>query len=309
MIPQAFLARFYRPGAGLRLIGALLVAATLSACSSSGALDVKPTVSPPAAVAADGEKYAALVIDAAGGKVLYAVNERAPRYPASLTKMMTLYILFEAMQDGRVNTATLIPVSVSAASQAPSKLGLRAGETIDVDTAIRALAVKSANDVAAAVGEYFGGGTEAGAAALMTAKARSLGMNSTTFRNSSGLPDPQQTTTARDMAVLGLALMKRFPQHYHYFSDTSFSFRGKTVKGHNDMLGRVQGVDGIKTGYIRASGFNIVTSVSRNGRRLIVVVMGGETARKRNDHVEELIERYLPSSPFATPSAALSTGL
>ncbi|MBD0413688.1 D-alanyl-D-alanine carboxypeptidase family protein [Oryzicola mucosus] len=291
-----------------RIAAALLVAASLAGCSTSNTLEVKPTASVTASSFVDG-KYAALVIDAANGKVLYAVNERSPRYPASLTKMMTLYILFEALQSGQVNMATQIPVSVSAASQPPSKIGLRPGETIDVDTAIRALAVKSGNDVAAAVGEYFGGGTEEGAAALMTAKARSLGMNATTFRNASGLPDPLQTTTARDMAVLGLALQKRFPQHFHYFSDTQFAFKGKVIRGHNDMLGRVQGVDGIKTGYIRASGFNIVTSVNRGGRRLIVVVMGGDTARKRNAHVEELIERYLPSSPFAQPSAVLSTGL
>lgn len=264
----------------------------LAACSTSEALRVEPTAMPTPSYG-QSEKYAALVIDASSGRTLYAVNPTAGRYPASLTKMMTLYMLFEAMQSGRVNRATLIPVSDHAARQPPSKLRLRAGEAIDVDTAIRALATKSANDVAAAVGEFLGGGSEEQFASMMTAKARQLGMRSTTFRNASGLPDPMQVTTARDMATLGMALRHRFPDKFAYFSQTSFGFRGKNVRGHNDLIGRVEGVDGIKTGYIRASGFNIVTSVRSGGKSLIVVVMGGRSARARNDEVEALIARYL----------------
>ena len=281
-----------------RIAALFVVAALVAGCSTtSETLNV-------AAPQAAPEKYAAIVVDASNGRTLFQAYSTAPRYPASLTKMMTLYLLFEAMQQGRANKATAMPVSANAASQPPSKLGLRRGEQLDVEAAIRALATKSANDVAVVVGEYLGG-TEEGFARQMTAKARQLGMTSTTFRNASGLPDPEQRTTARDMAVLGMALRKHFPQHYSYFSATDFTFRGKRVRGHNDLLGRVNGVDGIKTGYIRASGFNIVTSVNADGRKLIVVVMGGDTARKRNDHVEELIVRYLPQASGGSIASSL----
>ena len=160
-------------------------------------------------------------------------------------------------------------------------------------SAILALVIKSANDVAVAVAEYLGG-TEQEFAQMMTAKARSIGMRDTTFRNASGLPEAEQSTTARDMALLGMSLRKRFPAQFAYFSSQSFSFSGRTIRGHNELLKSVAGVDGIKTGYIRASGYNICTSVGRGGRRLIVVVMGGDTAKSRNAHVEELIDRYLP---------------
>lgn len=240
-------------------------------------------------------KYAAIVVDANNGNTLFQSSATAPRYPASLTKMMTLYMLFEAMEQGRVGGSTQIPVSAYAAARPPSKMGFRAGEAISVQSAIQALCTKSANDVAVAVAEYLGG-TEDQFAAMMTAKARQLGMTGTVFGNASGLPDDGQRTTARDMALLGMALRSRFPNQYSYFSEREFAFRGKLVKGHNDMLGRVHGVDGIKTGYIRASGYNIVTSVQADGRRLVVVVMGGQSARARNAHVEELIARYLPSA-------------
>lgn len=256
------------------------------------------TAAPPEsvlAVPAAPQKYAAIVVDASTGKQLFEVNSTAQRYPASLTKMMTLYLLFEALESGRVSKETQIPVSGHAASQPPTKLRFRPGETIDVDSAIRAIVVKSANDVAVAVGEYLGG-SEDQFAAMMTAKARQLGMTSTIFRNASGLPDGGQVTSARDMAVLGIALRHRFPQHFHYFSESDFMFRGRLVRGHNDMLGRVRGVDGIKTGFIRASGYNIVTSYSADGRQLIVVVMGADSARQRNDHVEALIQRSLTAT-------------
>lgn len=272
---------------GLTLV---LLAAFLSACSTQSALEsVAPLSS---------DKYAAIVVDANTGKVLFDRNSRELRYPASLTKMMTLYMLFEALETGRVDPAAQLPVTAFAASKPPSRLGLRPGQHIDVQTAILALCVRSANDVATVVAEYLGD-SEARFAEMMTAKARQLGMNSTTFRNASGLPDADQRTSARDMAVLSTALRKRFPQHYHYFSNREFSYAGKVIRGHNDLLGRVDGVDGLKTGYIRASGFNLATSAGRGGRRIVAVVMGGETARARNAHMEELIEMYLPKASLA----------
>jgi D-alanyl-D-alanine carboxypeptidase len=240
-------------------------------------------------------KYAAIVVDANEGRALFAVNASEPRYPASLTKMMTLYMLFEALDSGRVRLDTPIPVSAYAAGRPPSRLGLRPGQTIDVETAIRALVIKSANDVASAVAEYLGG-SESGFAQMMTANARALGLSGTTFRNASGLPDPGQISTARDMARLGLLLRARFPHYYHYFRQTQFVHGGRTIRGHNELLRTLPGADGIKTGYIRASGFNVATSVSRHGKNLLVVVTGGDTAAKRNAHVTELVERYLPAA-------------
>lgn len=265
----------------------------LAGCSTSETL--RPPPAPITTSFASTSKYAAIVVDANNGRALFQSSATAPRYPASLTKMMTLYMLFEAMEQGRVNASTQIPVSAYAAARPPSKIGFRAGETISVQSAIQALCTKSANDVAVAVAEYFAG-TEDQFAVQMTAKARQLGMGGTVFRNASGLPDDRQRTTARDMAVLGIALRNRFPTQFGYFSAREFAFRGKLVRGHNDLLGRVRGVDGIKTGYIRASGYNIVTSVQADGRRLVIVVMGGESAKARNAHVEELIARYLPAA-------------
>jgi D-alanyl-D-alanine carboxypeptidase len=267
----------------------LLLLVVLAGCSAADTL----TLPPPTEFAAS--KYAAVVIDANTGKMLYGVGSTSPRYPASLTKMMTLYLLFEAMDQGRVSRDTVIPVSAHAASMPPTKLHFKPGETIDIDSAIRAMVTKSANDAAVAVGEYLGG-TETRFAGLMNQKARQLGMLATTFQNASGLPDPAQHTTAYDMARLSLALRQRFPQYYYYFSIESFAFRGKLIKGHNKVLDTVAGADGIKTGYIRASGFDIATSVSRNGRKLIVVVMGGDTAKARNQRVAELVERYMPEA-------------
>ena len=266
---------------------ALVVALSLAAgCTTQSAMNsvVAPLPS---------EKYAAIVIDASNGEVLYERNSRELRYPASLTKMMTLFMLFEALDRDMVSLDTPITVSANAARKPPSKIGFRAGQTIDVRSAILALCVRSANDVAAAVAEHLGGSEER-FAAMMTARARELGMVSTTFRNASGLPDEGQRTTARDMAVLSVALRQRFPHHYHYFANREFAYAGKVIRGHNDLLGRVPGVDGLKTGYIRASGFNLATSVGRGGRRIVAVVMGGETAKSRNAHMEQLIETYLP---------------
>lgn len=272
----------------IRLALAVAVALVLSACTTGSptrVLQIQPIQS---------EKYAAIVVDANTGRTLYSASADQIRYPASLTKMMTIYMLFEALDSGRISKSTQIPISAYAASRPPTKMGIKAGGSIDVDSAIRALVVRSANDIAAAVGEYLSG-SEAQFAANMTAKARSLGMSKTTFRNASGLPDAGQQTCARDMALLGMALRQRFPHHYAYFSTREFAYGGKIVRGHNKLLD-TGGVDGIKTGYIRASGFNIVTSVNRNGKRLIVTVMGGESANGRNAHVQELIQRYLPAA-------------
>ncbi|KQZ00665.1 hypothetical protein ASD45_07215 [Pseudolabrys sp. Root1462] len=242
-----------------------------------------------AAVSAYNPPTASIVIDGNSGKVLQASNADAPRHPASLTKMMTLYLLFERLDSGKVKLNSEMPVSAHAAAQAPSKMGLKPGETIQVESAIKSIVTKSANDVAVVIGEYLGG-DEPSFARMMTAKARMLGMTQTTYRNASGLPNDEQVTTARDQALLGRALQDRFPNYFGYFSTRSFVFHGRTVRGHNRLLGSVDGVDGIKTGYIRASGFNIVTSVNRDNRHIVAVVFGGRTARARDGLVRNLID-------------------
>ncbi|WP_274425612.1 D-alanyl-D-alanine carboxypeptidase family protein [Chelativorans sp. YIM 93263] len=270
----------------LRQLAFVLAALVLLAgCSTTSVLS--PAVDP-----LESDKYASVVIDANSGRILFESASNEPRHPASLTKMMTLYLLFEAMDAGLLDRYSQIPISAEAASRPPSKLGLKPGQSIDVQTAILALCVKSANDVAAAVAEYLGGSEEQ-FAAMMTVKARQLGMHSTTFRNASGLPDSDQITTAHDMAVLAVALRTHFPHQYHNFANRSFEYGGKTIRGHNHLLSR-EGVNGIKTGYIRASGFNVATSAARGGRRIIAIVMGGESAKERDGHMEELIEHYLP---------------
>ncbi len=251
------------------------------------------------------EKYASIVVDATTGDVLYAVNPDARRYPASLTKMMTLYVLFEDLERGRYRLDSRLSVSANAATQPPSRIGLRPGDTISVEDAIEALVTKSANDAAAAIGENVAGSVPA-FADRMTRTARAIGMTNTRFRNANGLPDPGQYTTARDMMKLGVALQVRFPTYYGYFQTRSFTFRGRTMGNHNNLLGRVEGVDGIKTGYINASGFNLVSSVKRDGRRLVAVVMGGRTARTRDAHMIQLIERFLPR---AQPGRGFDGGL
>jgi D-alanyl-D-alanine carboxypeptidase len=235
---------------------------------------------------------ASIVIDVNSGKVLEADNADARRHPASLTKIMTLYLLFEQMEAGKMKLTTEMPVSAHAAAQAPSKLGLKPGDTIDVGTAIGAIVTKSANDVAVIVAEAIGG-TELEFAKMMTAKAHALGMDHTNYHNASGLPDDLQVTTARDQAILGRAIQDRFPKYYHYFSTRMFTWHGKHMRNHNHLLGRVDGVDGIKTGYIHDSGFNIVVSVHRGDRRLIVVVFGGSSGRERDARATSLITKTL----------------
>ncbi len=250
-------------------------------------------------------KYAAIVIDANTGKVLHSSKADAPRYPASLTKMMTLYMVFEALDRKRISKKTRVRFSKYSASKPPSKLGIRAGRSISVEQAILALVTKSANDVAAAVGEKLGG-SEAGFARMMTAKAKQLGMNSTRFRNASGLPDRKQVTTARDMAKLGLALREHFPHHYRYFSTRSFRYGKRRYGNHNRLLGRVRGVDGIKTGYTRASGYNLVTSVKHGKRRIVAVVMGGRSGKTRNAAMTKLVRKYLPRASKRSRGALIA---
>ena len=235
-------------------------------------------------------RYAAIVLDADTGKVLHASNPDTRNYPASLTKMMTLYLVFEALKSGKLSLQDRLPVSARAAGMAPSKLGVKRGESITVETAILALVTKSANDAAVVVAEALGG-TEAHFARAMTKKARQIGMKRTTFRNASGLPNRRQLSTARDMATLSRRLVKDFPRQYRYFSRERYRFRGKEYKNHNSLLRTYPGTDGIKTGYIRASGFNLAASVSRNGKRLIGVVFGGKTAKSRDRHMAKLLER------------------
>ncbi len=234
-------------------------------------------------------KYAAIVVDANSGEVLYAKKADSPRYPASITKVMTLYLAFEAISQGRLHLNEYIPVSRHAAAQAPTKLGIRAGQSIKVDDAIRAAAVKSANDMAVALAERIGG-SEARFAALMTLRAQELGMTRTHFANASGLPDREQISSARDIAILSRAVMRDYPQYYAYFGQKQFMFNGQSLKNHNGLLGKMPGVDGLKTGFTSASGFNLAASAVRDNRRLIAVVLGGNSTAARDNHVEDLLD-------------------
>ena len=233
-------------------------------------------------------KYAAIVVDSHSGRVLHSVNADTRNFPASLTKMMTLYMVFEALDDGRLSMDQQLPVSRRAAGQTPSRLGVKAGGSLSVRNAIGALVVKSANDAATVVAEALGG-TEVKFAQMMTKKARELGMRSTTFRNASGLPNRGQLSTARDMSVLAVALLNDFPGHYAVFSSPNFKYGGRTYSSHNNLLKSYTGTDGIKTGYTRASGFNLVASVERDGHRLIGVVFGGRTARSRDAQMKKIL--------------------
>lgn len=248
-------------------------------------------------------RYSSIVIDADTGAVLHQDSADAIRYPASLTKMMTLYMLFEAMERGKMSLDTPMKVSAHAASMPQTNVALRTGDQIKVRDAIPALIVRSANDVAAVVAEALGG-SEANFGRMMTDKAHQLGMRSTTFRNASGLPNGEQKTTARDMVTLSTRLMKDFPKYYHYFSTQSFSYKGVTYNSHNRMVRNVPGVDGLKTGFIRASGFNVATSAKRGNRRVVAVVMGGHTAAARDQHMAQLIDRSLNSGNRANQVAS-----
>lgn len=235
-------------------------------------------------------RYASIVIDFETGKTLHQTNADTRNYPASLTKMMTLYLAFEALERGRLKLRQKLPVSRRAAGMPPSRLGLKPGDTITVEEVILALVTKSANDAAVVMAEALGT-SEARFAKMMTKKARMLGMKRTTFRNASGLPNRGQRSTARDMAKLARALISDHPDRYEYFATESFTFRGRSYRNHNNLLKRYKGTDGIKTGYIRASGFNLTASAVRNGRRLIAVVFGGKTPRSRDRHIADLLDR------------------
>ncbi len=235
---------------------------------------------------------ASIVVDGNTGEVLQASNADALRHPASLTKIMTLYLLFERLDAGKIKLDTPLKVSEHAAEQAPTKLGLKPGQTIAVEDAIKAVVTKSANDAAVTIAENLGG-DESEFSKLMTQKARALGMSRTTYVNASGLPDDDQITTARDQALLGRAIQERFPRYYRYFSTEEFVYHGRAMRNHNHLLGVVGGVDGIKTGYTRDSGFNLVTSVHRDGRYVVAVVLGGRSALERDAHMRELIGAHI----------------
>ena len=250
-----------------------------------------------AAVPASPE-FSAIVVDANSGRTLYSADEDGLRHPASITKVMTLYLLFEELDKGAMTLRTQIPISEHAAAQEPSKLGIAPGQTISVEDAIKAVVTRSANDVAVAIAEAIGH-TEDNFADMMTRKAHALGMSSTVYRNASGLPNDEQVTTARDLTILARSLEERFPRYFRYFSTAEFDYAGEVIGNHNHLLGRIDGVDGIKTGYTRASGFNLLTSVHRDGRSLIAVVMGGRTAGARDRIMENLIADHIAEASTA----------
>ena len=236
--------------------------------------------------------FASIVVDGNSGAVLQASNPDALRHPASLTKVMTLYLLFERLDAGRLKLDTPLPVSDHASEQDPTKLGLKPGQTIAVEDAIKGIVTRSANDAAVVIAEYLGGSEDA-FAKLMTQKAHALGMAHTTYVNASGLPDDDQITTARDQALLGRAIQDSFPRYYKFFSTQAFEFHGETIRGHDHLLSEVEGVDGIKTGFTTASGFNLLTSLHRDGRYLVAVVMGGPSASERDARMRGLIADHI----------------
>jgi len=282
------------------LLGIVLLAAGLSSVLPAQAavrhhhhlLPAKqgaPRVIASPAGATDPEKDAELIVDGATGKVLYARNETAERHPASLTKMMTLYMLFEALKAGKITMETPMPVSQHASEQKPTKLFLRPGQTITVDTAIRSLVIRSANDSAVVIAEALGG-TELNFAQMMTAKAKQLGMRETYYHNASGLPDPLQITTATDLSILARHLAYDFPQYFPYFALPGFTYKGAYIPTHDNLIGRYPGANGMKTGFTVASGFNLTSSVVRDGAHLIGVVMGGRTALRRDIEMMHLMD-------------------
>ncbi|HEX9169574.1 MAG TPA: serine hydrolase [Roseiarcus sp.] len=249
--------------------------------------------------------FSAIVVDANSGRTLYSAEENGLRHPASITKVMTLYLLFEELERGEMTLHSEIPISQHAAAQEPSKLGISPGDTISVDDAIKAVVTRSANDVAVAIAEAVGQ-TEDNFADMMTRKAHELGMSRTLYRNASGLPNDEQVTTAHDLTILGRSLEERFPRYFRYFSTAEFNYDGEVIGNHNHLLGRVDGVDGIKTGYTRASGFNLLTSVHRDGRSLIAVVMGGRSAGARDRIMENLIGDHIAEASTAHTATAVA---
>src|SRR5450432_4507546 len=249
--------------------------------------------------------FSSIIVDGNSGATLSSNNPDGSRHPASLTKIMTLYLLFERLESGKMKLDTEMAVSEHASEQAPTKLGLRPGQTIAVEDAIKGLVTRSANDAAVVISEAIAG-DEGDFAKLMTRKARALGMVRTVYRNASGLPDDEQVTTARDQATLGRAIQERFPRYYRYFSTTAFNYHGHSIRNHNHLLGNVEGVDGIKTGYTRASGFNLVTSMRRGNRHLVGVVMGGRSAGSRDAAMRSLLAENLGKAATSRTVAAIT---
>lgn len=250
-------------------------------------------------------QFASIIVDGNSGAVLQATSPDGIRHPASLTKIMTLYLLFERLESGKMKLDTEMPVSQHAADQDPTKLNLRAGQTIRVEDAIKGLVTRSANDAAVVIAEAIAG-DEDDFATMMTRKARSLGMSKTVYRNANGLPNDEQVTTARDQATLGRAIQERFPRYYRYFATSTFNWRGQSIRNHNHLLGSVEGVDGIKTGYTRASGFNLVTSMRRGNRHLIGVVLGGRSGGSRDAIMRNLLAENLDKAATAHTVAAVT---
>lgn len=249
--------------------------------------------------------FSSIIVDGNSGATLQANSADSPRHPASLTKIMTLYLLFERLENGKMTIDTQMAVSEHASEQAPTKLGLRPGQSIRVEDAIKGLVTRSANDAAVVISEAIAG-DEDDFAKLMTRKARALGMSRTTYKNASGLPDEDQVTTARDQATLGRAIQDRFPRYYRYFATNDFHYRGNVIRNHNRLLGRVEGVDGIKTGYTRASGFNLVTSMHRGNRHLIGVVLGGRSGGSRDATMRNLLAENLERGATRRTVAAIT---
>jgi D-alanyl-D-alanine carboxypeptidase len=287
-------------GAGASLVGVALLAIVATASPAEAARRrgrAGAIYNPP---------FAAMVVDARTGRTLYAQNEDAPRHPASITKVMTLYLLFEQLEKGKLGLDSPLRVSAHAARQAPSKLGLQPGETITVEDAIKAVVTKSANDIAVTIAENLAGSEEE-FAEQMTRQARALGMTRTVFRNASGLPNPEHVTTARDLTILARAIQERFPKYYPFFQTRVFYYAGRAHSNHNNLLGRVEGVDGIKTGFTNASGFNLMTNAKSDGRHIVAVVLGGRSVAARDKLMAALVESNLPRAyAGARPPAAVA---
>src|SRR6202163_4914246 len=250
-------------------------------------------------------QFSSIIVDGNSGAVLASNNPDGLRHPASLTKIMTLYLLFERLDAGKMKLDSEMDVSEHASDQAPTKLCLRPGQTIAVEDAIKGLVTRSATDAAVVIAEAIAG-DEGDFAKLMTRKARALGMTKTVYRNASGLPDDDQVTTARDQSPLGRAIQDRFPRYYRYFSTEAFNYHGQSIRNHNHLLGSVEGVDGIKTGYTRASGFNLVTSMRRGNRHLVGVVMGGRSGGSRDAIMRNLLAENLQKAATTRTAAAIT---
>jgi len=301
-------------GRGGRIVTGLLAATVFAGATFAGVAEadarskrkVKATSSRPAIAQSISARanYAALVVDAKTGRTLFEKNSESLRFPASITKVMTLYLVFEDLERGRIELDGRITMSSRCSMMPPTKLGVRTGGAVRVEDGIKALVTKSANDVACAFAENLEG-SEAAFAERMTRKARALGMNQSTFRNASGLPNPTHVTTARDLVTLGRAIQDRFPRYYGYFGTRVFNFAGRSMPNHNQLLGRVEGVDGIKTGYTNASGFNLLSSVKSNGRSIVAVVMGGRSGASRDAHMRELIALNMPKAAPGSRTAPL----